>query len=79
MKDSTKIVKHLDKSVLLVKGVSKTIDNEAKERNGGFLSLLLSALGARLLGNMFIGKRVIRTGEGVIRLGKGTVRVIHDF
>ena len=47
MKDSIKIVKHLDKSVLLVKGVSKTIDNEAKERNGGFLSLLLSALGAR--------------------------------
>ena len=79
MKDIIKIVKHLDKSVLLVKGVSKTIGNEAKEQNGGFLSLLLSALGARLSGNMFIGKRVIRTGEGVIRLDKGTVRVIHDF
>ena len=79
MKDIIKIVKHLDKSVLLVKGVSKTIGNEAKEQNGGFLSLLLSALRARLLGNMFIGKRVIRTGEGVIQLDKGTVRVIHDF
>ena len=31
MKDIIKIVKHLDKSVLLVKGVSKTIGNEAKE------------------------------------------------
>ena len=79
MKDIINIVKHLGKSVLLVKGVSKTIDNEAKERSGGFLSKLLSTLCARLLGNMFVGKRVIRTGEGVIRLGTGTVGARQEF
>ena len=41
MEDITKIVKSLEDSGLLLKGVSETIQNEAKEQKGGFLSMLL--------------------------------------
>ena len=37
MKDIKKIVKLLEKSCLLIKGVSKTIKNEAKEQKENFL------------------------------------------
>ena len=40
MKDIMKITKFLEESGLLIKGVSETIKNEAKERRGGFLSML---------------------------------------
>ena len=40
MEDIIKIVKSLEDSGLLLKGVSKTIQNEAKEQKGGFLSML---------------------------------------
>ena len=36
----------------LTKGVSKAINNEAKEQKGGFLSMLLGTLDAGLLGNL---------------------------
>ena len=36
MNDITKIVKSLEKSGLLINGVSETIKNEAKEQNGNF-------------------------------------------
>ena len=48
MKDIIEIVKVLEDSGLLSKGVSKTIQNEAKERKGGFLSMLLGTLGTGL-------------------------------
>ena len=38
--------------------VSETIQNEPKEQKGGFLSMLLGTLGARLLGDMFFDKKV---------------------
>ena len=41
MKDIMKIVKSLESSGLLIKGVSETIQNEAKEQKGGFISMLL--------------------------------------
>ena len=41
-----KIVKYLEESGLLIKGVSETIGNEAKEQKGGFLSTLLDSLAA---------------------------------
>ena len=41
MDDIMKIVKSLEDSGLLIKGVSETIKNEAKEQKGGFLSMLL--------------------------------------
>ena len=44
---------------MLPEGVSETIQNEAKEQRGGFLSMLLGALGASLLGNILTGKGAI--------------------
>ena len=38
MDDIMKIVKSLDEYVLLIKGVSEIIKNEAKEQRGGFLA-----------------------------------------
>ena len=55
---------------MLIKGVSKTIKNEAKEKKGGFLSTLLGTLGASLLGNLLTGKDTIRAGEDTIRAGQ---------
>ena len=78
MDDILKIVKSLENSGLLLKGVSETIQHEAKEQRGGFLSMLFGALGASLLGDVLSkvlsGKGVIRSGEGVIRAGKGVIR-----
>ena len=56
MNDIMKIIKSLEESNLLVKGVSKTIKNEAKEQKGGFLSMSLGTLGASLLGNLLTVK-----------------------
>ena len=78
MDDILKIVKSLEDSGVLLKGVSETIQNEAKEQTGGFLSMLLGILGAFLLGDLLTknlsGKGVIRAGEGVIRAGYGSKR-----
>ena len=66
MNDIIKIVKSLEDSGVLLKGVSKTIQHEAKEQRGGFLPMLLGTLGASLLGNLLNGgKGVIRAGEGI--------------
>ena len=72
--DILKIVKSLENSGLLLKGVSETIQHEAKEQRGGFLSMLLGTLGASLLGDILSGKGVIRAGEGTIRAGFGSKR-----
>ena len=52
MDDILKIVKSLEDSGVLLKGVSETIQHEAKEQRGGFLSMLLGTLGASLLGDI---------------------------
>ena len=70
MNDIMKIVKSLEESELLIKGVSETIKNEAKEQKGEFLSTLLGTLGANLLGNLLTGKGTIRAGEGTVRAGE---------
>ena len=67
-----KIVKSLEEFCLLIKGVSETIKNEAKEQKGGFLRMLLSALGASLLGNLLTGKGTIRASEGTFRAAEGS-------
>ena len=73
MKDIMKIIKALENSGILLKGVSKTIKNETKEQRGGFLSMLLGTLGASLLGNLLPGgKRIMRAGEGIVRVGSGS-------
>ena len=59
-----KIIESLENSGILLKGISKTIENETKEQRGGFLSMLLCKLGASLLGNLLTGKGMMRAGEG---------------
>ena len=74
-KDIMKIIEALENSGILLKGVSKTIENETKEKRGGFLSMLLGTLGASLLGNLLTGgKGVMRAGDGIVRAGDGIVR-----
>ena len=70
--DIIKIVKSFEESGLIIKGVSETIQNKAKEQKGGFLSMLLRyyALSASLLENLLTGKRGIGAGEGTIRAGQ---------
>ena len=43
--------------------------NKAKWQRLGFLGMLLSILGASLLGNALTGREVIRAGERTIRAG----------
>ena len=77
MNDIMKIFQALEDSNILLKGVTKTIKNEAKEQKVGFLSMLLGTLGASLLGNLLAGKRIVRTGSGnkkgkrIVRAGTG--------
>ena len=77
MNDIMKIVQALEDSNILLKGVTKTIKNETKEQKGGFLSMLLGTLGASLLGNLLIGKGIVRAssrnkkGKGIVRAGTG--------
>ena len=73
MNDIMKIIKALENSGILLKGVSKAIKNETKEQKGGFLSMLLGTLGASLLGNLLTGgKGIMRAGDGIIRAGSGS-------
>ena len=78
MDDILKIVKSLEDSGVLLKGVSETIQHKAKEQRGGFLSMLLGTLGASLLGDVLSkglsGSGIIRAGEGTVRAGYGSKR-----
>ena len=82
MNDIMKIIKALENTGILLKGVSKTIENETKEQKGEFLSMLLGTLGASLLGNLLSGGKgsvasrakdegIMRAGDGIVRAGEG--------
>ena len=60
------IVQALEDSNILLKGVTKTIENETKEQKGGFLIMLLGTLEASLLGDL-LAKNV--SGKGTVRAG----------
>ena len=60
MNDIMKIIQALEDSDILLTGATKTIKNETKEQKGGFLNILLGTLGASLLGNLLIGKGIVR-------------------
>ena len=77
MEDLIKIVKSLEDSGLLLKGVTESVQNEVKKQKGGFLSMLLGTLGASILGNLLTGKGAFRAGKGIhrARKGKGIHRV----
>ena len=64
MEDIIKIIKSLEDSSLLSDVVTKTVQNELKEKKGGFLSMLLGTLGASLLGNFLTEKGIYRAGKG---------------
>ena len=76
IEDLIKIIKSLEDSALLLKGVTESVQNEVKEQKGGFLSMLLGTLGASLLGNLLTGKGIYRAGKGkgINRAGEGIVR-----
>ena len=75
MNDIMKIIEVLENSGILLKGVTKTIENETKEQRGGILGMLLGTLGATLLGNLLTGvKGIMRAGDGTVRAGDGIVR-----
>ena len=78
MIDTMKIIKSHEESGLLIKGVSETTKNEAKEQRDGFLSMLLGILVASLLRNL-LSKGVMTVGEGVIRAGEETISADQDF
>ena len=64
MNDIIKIIQALENSNILLKGVAKTIKDEAKERQRWFLSMLLGTLGASSLGNLLTGKGILIAGSG---------------
>ena len=51
MKDIMKVVKSHEESGLFMEGVNRTIENEAKEQKGGFVSILSGTLASSLLRN----------------------------
>ena len=74
MNDIIKIIEILENSGILLKGATKTIENETKEQRGGFLGMLLGTLGASLLGNLLTGgKGIMRAGDGIVRAGEGSI------
>ena len=79
MNDIIKFVQALEDSNILLKEVTKTVQNEVKKQKGGFFSMLLGTLGASFLGNLLTGKRIYRAGkgEGIVRAGYGNNKM--DF
>ena len=79
MNDIIKVVKFLENSGLLSKGVTETAQNEVKEQKGEFLNMLLGTLGATLLGKCLAGKGMNRagTGRGINRVGERVLRASY--
>ena len=82
-----KIVKSFEESGFLLKGLTKTTKNEAKQLKSRFLNILLGILGTGSLGNILTdkgvkaripGRVVMRAGDRTIR-AKGTIREDQDF
>ena len=92
--DIMKIVKSLEDPNLLIKGVSKTAENEINKQRRELLGILGATLGVSLLGNMLASRGmkykisehedtihrlgVIQACEGTIRAGEGTIRAGQD-
>ena len=51
----------------MIKDFAQAIDTKTRDRRSGFLNMLLRMLGENFLGNMLVGKGVIRAGDGVQR------------
>ena len=72
LNDMIKILKALEDSDVLLKGITETLKSDV--RKGGFLNtvvpMLIGTLGSSLLNNL-TGERLYRTGYGI---GKGIYR-----
>ena len=77
MNDIIKIVQALEDSNIVLKGITKAIENEKREQIEGFLGMLLATLGASLLKKnvnkkrnitnwlrRYVRKRILRAGYG---------------
>ena len=72
MDNVIKTIKSFEESGFLIKGVSNTIKNKAKEQKRRFFSILIDTLGASLL-------RDLLTDKGTVRAGEGTFIASQDF
>ena len=63
MNDIMKIIKFLEESGLLIKGVSETTKNEAKQKTKSTIFKLLRIFRVSLLGNLLTGKGAIETSR----------------
>ena len=79
MDDLTKIVRSLEDSGLLLKGVTESVQNEVKEQKGAYLSMLLGTLGASLLGNLLTGKGAFHGGKGVNKKVKEYIELVKEL
>ena len=77
--DIKKIVKSLEESGLLMKGVSETTKNEAKEQKVRFLGILIGTLGASILRNLLTDKGKVRADKGTIRADEGSIKADENF
>ena len=72
MKDIMKIIKLLEESGWMIKRISQTIKNEAKEQKGEFLGMSLDTLGTILFGNPltynYISWRHCKSSSGFLML-----------
>ena len=64
MSDVMKIVQALEYCNIVLKGVTKIIENDRKEQKGRFLIMLLGTLGASFLGNLLERKRIVKACTG---------------
>ena len=64
MNDIMKCVQTLEDSNILLKGITKLIENETKGQKVGFLGRLLGTLGPGLFRNRLTEKGILRAGYG---------------
>ena len=84
MHDLMKIAQALEDFNVLLKGITKTIENETKEQKGGFLRIFIRTLGACLSGKMLRRKGTLRAGygnkegKGMLRAGYGNEKILSS-
>ena len=64
MNDLMEVVQALEDSNISLKEVTKTMKNETKKQEGGYLGMLIGTLAFTLLGNILAGKGIVRAGSG---------------
>ena len=73
MNDIMKIVNYFEESNFLIKDISETIENEAKETIGAFLGMFLDTLGATLSGNMLAVNELFELVNELFELVKARI------